>query len=164
MDRHQFAASSSSSQQGFLHNHNNNNASSSSGYNKSAPTTTGSVTTLHEAAAVFDSVSQRANRCSLQIATFKSHEQSFRRFLLERALPAADSALKERDGMLNRHEEDYGNAALRLKGVPVSAALGSPVTRRRGNESVKATDDPLMAELVATLKGYAAKHGQKGGQ
>ncbi len=133
---------------------NNNN-------NSSSQNQTGSVTTLAEAAAVFESVAKRASRCSLQIAAFKANEQTYRRFLLERALPAADAALKERDDVLNRHEEDYGNAALRLRGVPVSPTLGSPATRRRNNgETARALDDPTLAGLVSGLKNYSAQYGK----
>ena len=40
------------------------------------------ITTLHEAAEAFDLITTRAQRCTLQIATWKAHEQQVRKFLI----------------------------------------------------------------------------------
>jgi hypothetical protein len=133
------------------------------------------ITTLQEANDAFANVSQRAQRCALQVATFKAHEQQIRRFLLEHALPAGDASCRERDMASARHDDDYGNALLRLKGVNVGGAGGassspllagtsaSPFSASpsrfspRHQSNARAVDDPQLAQYVDTLRAYSQR-------
>ena len=123
------------------------------------------ITTLEEAAAAFDDVATRANRCSLQIATFKAHEQQVRRYLVERVLPAADAAAKDREYVSARQEEDHSNALLRLKGVNVSpSARGASPRSLVGKRAAQAMDDHDLALSIAMLRDLSARYGNKGSQ
>jgi hypothetical protein len=138
-------------------------AATTSATGTSALTTTNTITTLGEAAEMFAAVGQRAQRACLQIAAFKAHEQQIRKFLLERALPHADEVCRERDYVAQRHDEEYGHAVLRLKGVHVPASGGGGGGGRGGRyaSNSRAEDDPQMAAAVAALRAYSQKHNTK---
>lgn len=140
------------------------------------------ITTLHEAAEAFDLIASRAQRCSLQIATWKAHENQIRKFLVERAVPHAEDALRDREITTQRREEDYNNALLRLKGVNLPAgssprmgnnyygdnnntnnssimAQFSPASRRMISQGMKAREyDPSLGQSLDKLKELSTKY------
>ncbi len=155
-----------------------NNQSQQQQQNQVPPPLQETITTLHEAADAFDEITKRSQRCSLQIAKWKAHEQQVRKFLIERVVPHADDSIRDREGAMQRREEEYGTALLRLKGVQLPAgssprghmmmtsnssnnnrsSFSSP---QHHNSVTRATDDnPELAASLENLKKLYSQYGK----